>query len=161
MQWRFLQRANETRMISRRKLNIWYRVDQKKRSLAICAQVDPTWKSRMIHRQGWISVENILPWLITLFFNLIAHSNTIFFVVLYPWEFKTVFNNQLHILINLGKYVIARPNHLWGYKNQLWSLTFSTLNLQCFSRASAARRLAAQLIVVLRPCMCFSISGST
>ncbi len=54
--------------------------------------------------------------------------------------------------------VIARPNHLWGYKNQLWSLTFSTLNLQCFSRASAARRLAAQLIVVLRPCMCFSIS---
>ena len=50
---------------------------------------------------------------------------------------------------------------LRGYKNQLWSLTFSTLNLQCFSRASAARRLAAQLIVVLRPCMCISISGTT
>ena len=51
-------------------------------------------------------------------------------------------------------------NQLWGYKNQLWSLTFSTLNLQCFSRASAAGRLAAQLIDVLRPCICFSISGS-
>ena len=34
--------------------------------------------------QGLISVENILPWLIILFFNLIAHSNTIFFVVIYP-----------------------------------------------------------------------------
>ena len=65
-------------------------------------------------------------------------------MVLYPWEFKTVFNNQLHILINLGKYVIARPNHLWGYKNQLWSLTFSTLDYKQFtSRASNGSRLSA------------------
>ena len=64
--------------------------------------------------------------------------------VLYPWEFKTVFNNQLHILINLGKYVIAGPNHLWGYKNQLWSLTFSTLDYKQFtSRASNGSRLSA------------------
>ena len=55
-----------------------------------------------------------------------------------------MFNNQLHILINLGKYVIARPNHLWGYKNQLWSLTFSTLDYKQFtSRASNGSRLSA------------------
>ena len=85
--------------------------------------------------QGWISVENILPWLITLFFNLIAHSNTIFFVVLYPWEFKTVFNNQLHILINLGKYIIARPKrvqNLW-----FWSRASNGSRLSAFVQISA------------------------
>ena len=57
----------------------FYRVTQKKRSLAICALVDPTWHSRMIHRVEYQSktLSNILSWLITLLFNLIAHSNTI------------------------------------------------------------------------------------
>ena len=56
-----------------------YRVTQKKGSLAICALVDPTWHSRMIHRVEYQSktLSNILSWLITQLFNLIAHSNTI------------------------------------------------------------------------------------
>ena len=55
-----------------------YRVSQKKRSLAICALVDPLWHPRMIHRVEYQSktLLNILFWLITLLFNLIAHSYT-------------------------------------------------------------------------------------
>ena len=45
------------------KFSIIYRVSQKKRSLAICAQVDPTWQSRMIHRVEYQSKTSFPGWL--------------------------------------------------------------------------------------------------
>ena len=149
-----------------------YRVTQKKGSLAICALLEaPGWSIGLnISRKHF---QTSFSWLNTVFWHG-RNCVTVVFVVSLGLGVMA-FNSPSPLPLRIQNSVkqsashlnkiwenmsLLNLNQLWGYKNQLWSLTFSTLHLQCFSRASAAGRLAAQLIDVLRPCICFSISGS-
>ena len=125
--------------------------------------------------RGWISVETF-PNIVFLIEHSIFTLNCVTVVFVVPLGLGVMaFNSPNPLPLRIQNSVkqsashldeiwenmsLLDQNHLRGYKNQLWSLTFSMLHLECFSRASAAGWLAIQLIDVLRPCICFSVSGS-
>ena len=93
--------------------------------------------------------------------------------VLYHWEFKTVFNNQPHILIKFGKHVIAGPEQSASHLDKIWETCHCRTWIICGDTEinfghwlfpcqiyNAFPELLQQGDWPLRPGICFSISGS-